>query len=625
MKPMEMKCVRIIGLKKDLQAVVGALHKSGLLHLKNTDYTNLPDSKYLAKHEQVSSCLVRVRAIIEALPPAPIAQQKSDSLQEYSLDSAVAAAELLEQLESEVRQVASAISERNEQHSKLVEQHAKLMHYRGIGFDFSKAEQSSLVEQKAFKAKKPELLAGILPPDKFETLVFPGGLVIAIGRKGAFSAVLHDLPEGVEELELPKGISDIDRELKTIEEKDEALRVSLNGRHGTLSDLSIKYYAKLLQLEEVLAVWHTRSEIMRRTRGTENFFLIEGYVPARRHAEFKEYMALASKAAGLAFEELPSDHHEPTFLDNSKLVLPFQNLLEFISLPRYSELDPTILIAFIIPVFYGMIIGDVGYGLVSFLLAWLLGRGAKGGLLKILTRIWMISAIPTIIFGIVFDEFFGMTHTAFAGYFGIQLANPLYLGFHRMSDPSQLIFITIMLGLAHLALGFILGAVNEWGHDKKHALAKLCWLGIEITGTVLVAAVFFNAGTVYLLPAAGLFLLFLIGLGATEGIISLCEVPGLASNAMSYLRIAAVGMAGVILAEIINELFLPRSKDPFIFLLTLVCYVVLHLTNTVIAMVEAFIHGARLNIVEFFMKFYKGNGLPYNPFKAEMKYAKEAL
>jgi V/A-type H+-transporting ATPase subunit I len=250
----------------------------------------------------------------------------------------------------------------------------------------------------------------------------------------------------------------------------------------------------------------------------------------------------------------------------------------------------------------------------------------KGSLLNQVASIWMISAIPAFFMGIIFDEYFGFTHEHLSTLFGMPLK--LYEGMHRVSSITTLMLICIIVGMIHLGLGFMLGAINEWHHSKKHAIAKICWLGIEISGFFLVAAGMFSAFPMLLMPALLLFLICVIGLVATEGVIAAIEIPGLASNIMSYIRIAAVGVGGVILAEAINELLLPKFEaSPLgivVFILTLVIYLAVHALSCIIAMFEAFIHGARLNVVEFFGKFYKGNGIKFIPFSAKRLYTEEA-
>jgi V/A-type H+-transporting ATPase subunit I len=297
-------------------------------------------------------------------------------------------------------------------------------------------------------------------------------------------------------------------------------------------------------------------------------------------------------------------------------------------MPQYSEIDPSIMLAIIIPIMYALIMGDAGYALVSFALAmWLVKKAEKGSLLHQVALIWAISAIPAFIFGIFFDEYFGFTHSHLGSLFGFAEFK-LYEGFHRLTAINTLMLISILVGMAHLSLGFILGAANEWHHNKKHAAAKLCWLGILLSGFMAIASGMYGIMPFLAIPSAAVLGLSIVGLIMTEGIMGAIEIPGLLGNVMSYLRIAAVGVGGVIIAEAINELLMPKldfSPVGFVlFIITAALYIMMHFAACLLAMFEALVHGARLNVVEFFGKFYRGGGTGFAPFSVKRNYTSEA-
>ena len=166
-------------------------------------------------------------------------------------------------------------------------------------------------------------------------------------------------------------------------------------------------------------------------------------------------------------------------------------------------------------------------------------------------------------------------------------------------------------------LGFLLGAYNKWreGH-MWHTAGKLAWILVEFSGVALVASVMFSAlpaSVIY--PAAGAFILGLLVILKAEGAMGMIEIPGLASNIFSYARILAVGIASVVVAELINELLLPSADKGVLAIVLIPVYVGLHLFNAVLGMFESLVQGARLNYVEFFPKFYEGGGSKFNPFK----------
>ena len=149
--------------------------------------------------------------------------------------------------------------------------------------------------------------------------------------------------------------------------------------------------------------------------------------------------------------------------------------------------------------------------------------------------------------------------------------------------------------------------MNEWEHNKKHAIGKLSWIGIEVGGTLAITALLFGALPQIVGYGALAFMgLSIAVLAATEGLIGIIEVPGLMGNVLSYTRIALVGVAGVMLAEVINLFFTPLPSQGIFALITFPLLILLHSINAFIAMFEALIQGGRLNIVEFRSKFLHG-------------------
>jgi len=354
-------------------------------------------------------------------------------------------------------------------------------------------------------------------------------------------------------------------------------------------------------------------------RKSASCFFCEGWVHPR---ELNRLIRQTQEELGsqAVISALPEEAHHgigrPTLLENPGVAGPVQYLVEFLSLPRADELDPTLITLFTIPILYGIMVGDAGYALISFLLAGLMRwKSKKGSMLNQFAGLWMLGAIPSLIFGVLFDEYFGFSHAAIIG---TRLYEPIV---ERVKDASGLLLLVLWVGWFHIALGFILGAVNEWGHNKKHAIAKVLWLLIQIGGTLALPYLLLGVGT-YDMGMGGLALLVVSAIalaGWAEGPMALVEIPGLASNIMSYARLAAVGIAGVILAEVINMLLLPNPKllgtpmGILIFIFTALAYTGAHVFNTFIAMFEGIIHGARLNVVEFFGKFFKGGGSPFRP------------
>jgi V/A-type H+-transporting ATPase subunit I len=203
----------------------------------------------------------------------------------------------------------------------------------------------------------------------------------------------------------------------------------------------------------------------------------------------------------------------------------------------------------------------------------------------------------------------------------------LYQGFHRLAEINTLMLVSLLVGMAHLSLGFIIGAVNEWHHSRKHAAAKVCWLLILLSGFMAIASGMYNIMPAMATPSLIVLGLSIAGLVMTEGIIAAIEIPGLLGNVMSYLRIAAVGVGGIIIAEAINELLMPKFElSPvgiLMFIVVGALYLAMHMAACMLVMFEGLVHGARLNVVEFFGKFYHGGGAAFAPFSARRNYTQE--
>jgi V/A-type H+-transporting ATPase subunit I len=298
------------------------------------------------------------------------------------------------------------------------------------------------------------------------------------------------------------------------------------------------------------------------------------------------------------------------------------------SLPNYFELDPTMAYLVALPIIYGMIVGDVVYGIMSIILGWLLMKRFKNSYIMYnVSKIWFYSGIPTIAFGLFFDEFAGMSHFKISQFVqswtGIQLLSaPLWTGFHRMEGVLALIALSALVGVMHLTLGFIFGAVNEWNHNRKHAFAKIAWIGVEL-GMILALLPFLPGMLPELgridpgltMPGMVLLLISIIVIAATEGIIGIIEIPGLIGNILSYSRIAAIGVVGVVIAELLNEFIIPNPANGLLMALLLTpIFLMFHLLNCFVAMFESLVQGGRLNIVEFRSKFMHGGGGIFVPF-----------
>jgi len=626
LKPVKMSKVRAICLKAVAPQVVKSLHTLSVLHITDSALPELERAGPLPSYDEVASRLVKIRALREALPKNGKLPKKKQAY-ETPLEDADA---LLEKSENVFSLVSEKEAIAKELDSTTAAQKA-LLEIKELAVDFSElaAENLQFILVRIPKEKMKlarEVLAATKNCDyTVSESKGKASMVLVAIKKEQDTKFLEGFGSM---LPMPQISSTPKAEIAKLLENETALRERMEALEKKFAKVADTIYPQVVSLEEALSIEADRAQIATSFGTSASLYFIEGWVETAKAREIIEGL---SKKFGnkLHVSHAPHAYHEmpPTLLNNPKRAQPFEYLVEFISMPQYSEIDPSIMLAIIIPLMYALIMGDAGYALVSFFLAyWMVKKSEKGSLLNQVARIWMISAIPAFIFGIAFDEYFGFTHSHLASIFGFAHFQ-LYEGFHRLTAINTLMLISILVGMTHLSLGFILGAVNEWHHNKKHAAAKVCWLLILLSGFMAVASGMYNIVPFLAIPSLVILGLSIVGLIMTEGIIAAVEIPGLLGNVMSYLRIAAVGVGGVIIAEAINELLMPKldfSPVGFaIFVVTLVLYIVMHFAACILSMFEALVHGARLNVVEFFGKFYHGGGARFAPFTVRRNYTQE--
>jgi len=184
-----------------------------------------------------------------------------------------------------------------------------------------------------------------------------------------------------------------------------------------------------------------------------------------------------------------------------------------------------------------------------------------------------------------------------------------------------LLLVALGVGVVHISIALITGFIEEARHHGgwKAFCSKASWLILMLGAGLIGAAEVFRIETTIIgaILMGVAVVLILIG----EGARGLVELPAIFSNIASYARLMAVGVASAGLAIVVNELAsgLFSSGNPVSMVFGVIVLIIGHIVNLALGILGSFIHGLRLNYVEFFGKFYEGGGKPYRPFGAEEK------
>jgi V/A-type H+/Na+-transporting ATPase subunit I len=432
-------------------------------------------------------------------------------------------------------------------------------------------------------------------------LLVPLSTAPRVERLLAESAVEQvPLPHGYEGQSLADAIPRMGQRLGDIPGELEVVaraRVRLSERLPELASAAAAVRDRLAQLDG-----------LRLSASTRHAFVLEGWVPAR---EMPRLTARLTETVGPAVvvEELAAEHwsaEAPVVLHNPRLFRPFQLLVGMLPLPRYGSIDPTPFVAIFFPMFFGLMVGDVGYGLVLGLLGLVLRRHSRPGTpVRALSEIALGCTLFTLIFGALFGEFFGDLGRRWVG------MRPLVLDREEPRDIVSFLGLSVALGLVHVVLGLALGVASAFRGHRRQAVGRgLSALMILLIVLALSAAFRVLPHPLLTPMVVGLLVAFPL-LVVAEGLVAPVELLSLVGNILSYARIMALGTASVMLAVVANRLAGATGS----LVVGVVFGLLFHLVNFALALFSPTIHGLRLHYVEFFGRFYSPGGVQYRPFR----------
>jgi len=633
-----MKRIQVIGPKAELGRVVDLLYEAGTLHLENAAEL-IPEDEICLKcvrqdaAEEVAVILSSISAIFSTLPvtandPGLQASIRSSLETKTHAELVARARSIIHTLETTTRELAAKKTELTLSITKL-NRYAKVLDIIQPmekelpaleGFEVT-ILLIQMVHQDVLDLIKKEL--DTITDNRFEmvsTTVDADTLATIMVFPKKYSEEIHSFiySVNVNEVRLPKEYSGkpfYEMYAMIEDSRIHALR-EIDRIDADLLALSNTWYQELVVIKKQLEKIYGELGAYLNFGLSDYTFVIIGWMPKKFLNKTRKVMK-DTFSDRVIIEELPVTEKDmedaPVFYDNPSWVKPFEMLMQLVRPPRYLEVDPSPILAIFFPLFFGIMVGDIGYGLVILAFALVIRHRFQAvAFARNLANIMIISSIPTIIFGYLFGEFFGDFGETMGWFHPIHV---LGITWNRVDAMIPMLIVAITLGVIHVFLGLFIGIRNAIILKKRRHLYEKTGMVLMITAIIVLLAMlagFLPDFTIY--PAVVLIIAALPLIIMGGGVFGTLEVMSTVGNILSYSRLMAIGMASVILAMVAN-----RLSGAFEFaIIGIIVALLLHALNIVLAMFSPSIHSLRLHLVEFFSKFYEGGGRAYKPFRREV-------
>ncbi len=652
LRPEEMRRLLIAVPKGEIDTVIRELYRHNVYHIEDfVPESESPDELSIGHPlpgaSDAASALIKVRAIENACGIDP------DSVE---IKEKIPASKVRESIRTDLpaiqKEVEGLVATRSklEAQKKEHEQRAKeLEPFAALPLDLELYR--GYIRFTVFTGHIRHDVAIDVPHEKYFSDRVDGNMIAVVVPNEHREEVERTLLDsGFQAIPVPEEAgAPADRLKNHIDEAREAT-TGIVGVNQKLAEIRDRHADLLVACDELLTADVERAEAPLRFATTEETFITEGWVPEDRADGIRAALEKATNGRIYIGElAIDDDAKVPVEYENPSFASPTQVLMDIYARPRYSELDPTLMVAIVFPIFFGLILGDVGYGAILLALSLGLRKFLKGDEGRMLLSVLMYASVSSIIFGILYSEFFGAALPWPALIFNRHL-NIGTVGGHP-PQITELMILAIWIGILHITLGRILGMVNarkfhHGRHAAKAAIANAGWIGTmwgillmiwafyaiplmpDLTGLPVVA-MGLNVAAV---AGAALLVAGILGI-FQENALELVEIPTIISHVLSYARLVAVGLSSVAIAMVVNYIAIGMMIQPqleaitplgviFIIFGVLVLFMG-HALNTALGLLGGGLHSLRLHYVEFFTKFYKGGGKKYNPFGMKSKFTEE--
>ena len=413
----------------------------------------------------------------------------------------------------------------------------------------------------------------------------------------------------------------------TAEENDKKLEAALAALESERREIERRVERfggnreTLLEASDRAAILLRREEAKSRLIETDKVFLLEGWLPADRCTALEK--ALEPFTCAVETREPAEDEYPqvPVQLRNNKLTLPLNMVTEMYSLPAYGTLDPNPLMAPFFILFYGIMMADMGYGLLMMIASVIISKkyrpkGTSGELFSLLG----LCGLSTFIVGAMTGGFFGDFLTQLVAIVSPGTVFTLPKLFDPLDDLTMILIGSMALGLVQIITGMAISLIEKCKRKKflDAFFEEITWW-IVFLGIALAVL---KKGTAVLYLGCALVLLGPIvqgkGWGKLTGVFGSIynHVTGYFGDILSYTRLMALMLAGSVIAQVFNMLAaMPGNVIAF-----LIISMLGNAMNFGLNLLGCYVHDLRLQCLEFFNKFYVDGGKPFRPMTLDTEY-----
>lgn len=619
-----MSKVEIAGPRPLLEDALSVLQESGIFQVdrdsvsfigESGDYVrpSVPDAGTVAERlfleglrdrlGELFSCLPAVEVRKSYLEPQSIIDTIDETLRRHSLSCKDLAAKR-EALNTELNELGRFVPFLDTLESLLKDaERVRALELIGLTLKYPDAAGYLRAALETMVGEKFELLTASAPDG---TLV--GVIVIESRASDAVKKVLSD--ENIPELGFPPSFGGL-----TLSEKIAFLRKRVSQLSLEIADIDrqlLTFSTRWRPIYERVGEWvGERLSVLGAAASafqTRMCFFIYGWMPTKDVASLRG--KLNGKFGGkivLEEQEIRDEDLDrvPVVLKNPPYFRPFEIFTRLLPLPRYTSYDPTPFIGIFFPVFFGMILGDAGYGIVLMAVAFfMLRRFRARRLIRDASKVLLISSAYSVLFGIIYGEFFGDI--------GFRLIGLGTMGLERQRMVVPMLVFAVTVGVVHVIFGLFLGFLSALKkREKKETAFKLLNIIFILCVLALAASLFEIFPRLLTRPVVIVILVLMPFVLFTGGVLAPLELLKSIGNIISYARIMAIGLASVLLAFVANRLG-GLTGD---ILIGVVVAGFLHIINIALGIFSSTIHSMRLHYVEFFGKFVVHGGRLFEPLK----------